>query len=151
MYIKIILKYVLSGFLLVAGLGVVAGMSVLILSKNQEHARQGFAALLVLLGVVPFITGWWLLRKTSKQSREFQERRLQVRIMELALQKRGMLTVPEVAMKLRISIDEAEQRLVYLQNKGVFELQLTDNGIIVFQLLNYNTLEDKQKAHQLFF
>ena len=62
-------------------------------------------------------------------------------VISLAVKQRGKLSAAALCMKANIPIDEADKRLKDLQENGVFEIQVDDNGAILYVLNDMNLLD----------
>ncbi|MFT6960664.1 MAG: putative HTH transcriptional regulator [Flammeovirgaceae bacterium] len=62
-------------------------------------------------------------------------------IISLAVKKKGRLSAASLCMETKISVDEADKKLKDLQEKGVFEIQVNENGTIVYALNDLDLLE----------
>ena len=107
-----------------------------------------FAALLISIGVVEFemaaiavgsvvgaagtVTIWWGL-KARQARRQALMTRLQRRVLLLATEKEGMLTVTEVAASLNLSLSAAEGVLDGMDDGLRVRSDVTDEGIIVYE------------------
>jgi hypothetical protein len=147
--ISVYIKYTLSAFLISIGAAVTAGTSSLLLWDSGASARFGFTVSLVLLGIAPLVTGIVMLAQARKEGRRVRDNKLQAQLMRLAAQKSGKLTLGEVAMYLQIPIEEAEKKLAFMQSKGIFDLQLTERGAMVYRLIDYASPEEKYRARQV--
>ena len=107
-----------------------------------------FAALMVSVGVVQFemaaiavgsvigaagtATIWWGL-KARQDRRQALMTRLQRRVLLLATEKGGTLTVTEVAASLDLSLSAAEGVLDGMDDGLRVRSDITDQGIIVYE------------------
>jgi hypothetical protein len=107
-----------------------------------------FAALMVSVGVVQFemaaiavgsvigaagtATIWWGL-KARQDRRQALMTRLQGRVLLLATEKGGTLTVTEVAASLDLSLSAAEGVLDGMDDGLRVRSEVTDQGIIVYE------------------
>jgi hypothetical protein len=107
-----------------------------------------FAALMVSVGVVQFemaaiavgsvigaagtATIWWGL-KARQDRRQALMTRLQRRVLLLATEKGGTLTVTEVAASLDLSLSAAEGVLDGMDDGLRVRSEITDQGIIVYE------------------
>lgn len=62
-------------------------------------------------------------------------------VIKLAANAGGKLTAAYLCMKSGVSIDRAKDLLEDLQTKGVFDIQVTDNGAIVYELIDLDLLK----------
>jgi hypothetical protein len=61
-------------------------------------------------------------------------------VIKLAVETKGKLTATLLCLKAGISIDEAQATLERLQLKGVFDLQVTENGSMLYVLNDIDLL-----------
>lgn len=61
-------------------------------------------------------------------------------IIDVAVASQGKVTPTTLCAKLDISIDEATARLEELHNKGIFELENTESGHLVYKLVDLDLL-----------
>ncbi len=96
---------------------------------------------LMLMGILPLYYGVKMYRKYSIPAYSLENQTLR-----LATQNEGRLTVPEVAMKLNISIEKARSLLEKMQLNNVFSIEITEQGAIVYRMNNYASNIDKSSA-----
>lgn len=63
-------------------------------------------------------------------------------IIALAVKFKGKISAAGLCMKSGMSIEDADQRLKFLQEKGVFDIVVSDNGTIQYVLNDLNLLEE---------
>lgn len=63
-------------------------------------------------------------------------------IIALAVKSKGKLSAAALCMKSDMAIEEAEKRLEFLQEKGVFDIVVNENGTILYHLNDLNLLEE---------
>lgn len=95
----------------------------------------------IIVAVVPVIVLLVLYTK-KRAARELQES-TEKRIMQLAMQKGGKLTVPEVVVDSNMDIEAAQQGLEALARKGMAGVEVTDSGVIVYVFSTIQHLDDK--------
>ncbi|UZR95357.1 hypothetical protein [Chondrinema litorale] len=62
-------------------------------------------------------------------------------VIKLAAKSNGRLTTASLSMKSGISVDKSQEILNNLQDKGIFDIQVTNNGAIVYQLIDTDLIE----------
>ena len=62
-------------------------------------------------------------------------------IIALAVKSKGKISAAGLCMKSSISIDEAEERLKFLQEKGVFDIEVSDHGTVLYTIIDQSLLE----------
>lgn len=63
-------------------------------------------------------------------------------VIHTALKAKGRITPGVLCLKADISIDEAKKKLQELQHKGVFDIEATANGALVYVLNDLETFEE---------
>lgn len=66
-------------------------------------------------------------------------------VIKLAAASGGKITSALLCVETDISIDEAKNMLDNLQEKGVFEVQVTENGALVYELIDMDLLKNYKK------
>ncbi|MEM1135821.1 MAG: hypothetical protein AAGI07_08265, partial [Bacteroidota bacterium] len=62
-------------------------------------------------------------------------------VIKLAASSKGKLTAASLCMKSGVSVDKAKETLNSLQDKGVFDIHVTDNGVIVYLLVDTDLIQ----------
>ncbi|MGQ0561731.1 MAG: hypothetical protein ACT443_07655 [Gemmatimonadota bacterium] len=75
-----------------------------------------------------------------------RRRTLGAEVLKLAAAHGGKLTIVEVAGALAITTDEAKAVLADLAREGMADFQVTDSGVLVYDLQDIRRLGDKSKA-----
>lgn len=84
------------------------------------------------------------LKNNSKKSSSHNQKNNDINdseVIKLAAKSNGKLTTAALSMKAGISVDKAQELLNKLQDKGVFEINVTDNGAIIYQLIDTDLIE----------
>jgi hypothetical protein len=68
------------------------------------------------------------------------------RILNLAMTRRGRVTVPEVAATCGLSLEESKVQLDRLALKGAADLQATDDGVLVYVFSGFLSTTEKERA-----
>ena len=63
-------------------------------------------------------------------------------IIAQAVKSKGQLSAAKLCMRFSISIEEAEKRLRFLQEKGVFYMDVNESGTILYILSDLSLLEE---------
>jgi len=128
------------GFLFLA-----IGIATLFDEKLPETSTM---IMMFVLGIFLLISGIILYRKSSQNLKQINSRQLENEIIKVAnsLQYKGKITVTDVVIATGKSLETIKQELEKLHIKGVFDINLTDNGAIVYQLRGYATSTDKHHA-----
>ena len=103
----------------------------LIKKFEYEHVQDLFSVgvTLVILGALL----WFLSRKLDAAAQLVRYRRQQNRIVRLAQERGGRLTVTEGAVGTGLTVEEAEGILQRLAEGGYVEIEVTDSGMMVYR------------------
>ena len=88
------------------------------------------------IGVTQVIFGsllWILAKKLDVAAHLVRYRRQQSRVVRLARQRGGRLTVTETAADTGLTVEEASEILKRLADGGFVEVEITDSGLIVYR------------------
>lgn len=88
------------------------------------------------IGVTQVIFGsllWILAKKLDAAAHLVRYRRQQSRVVRLARQRGGRLTVTETAADTGLTVEEASEILKRLADGGFVEVEITDSGLIVYR------------------
>ena len=114
------------------GLGfMLYGLFQILSDGNSHHQFQAFA-----IGVTQVIFGgllWILSKKLDAAAHLVRYRRQQNRIVRLAQQRGGRLTVTEAAAETGLTVEEAGEILKRMAEGGFVEVEITDSGMIVYR------------------
>jgi hypothetical protein len=115
--------------LLPTGLGLVLlGVSTRIENRQwQEPLSIGVG--LVAVGAIT----WYLSRRLHEGARQVRSRIDENRILRLARQRGGRLTVMEAATETGLTAVEAESILRGLAEGGFIEIEVTDAGVMIYR------------------
>lgn len=67
-------------------------------------------------------------------------------VLAIAAQGAGRVTVPEVAAKSRLTIEEATETLLALSKRAMAEAIVTEEGVVVYQIRGLLSVEQKANA-----
>lgn len=87
-----------------------------------------------LFGLLPLSLSIWLIRRILKDAQESKLREVERNIIATAIQCGGKITLVELTLKFGISIEEAQKELDLLTRKDIFELEISEEGQIVYHL-----------------
>jgi hypothetical protein len=88
------------------------------------------------IGVAIVVMGallWVLSRKLDEAASLVRYRRQQNRLLRLAQQRQGRLSVTEAATDSGLTVEEAEKIMKDLADRGYVELEVTDSGMMVYR------------------
>jgi predicted transcriptional regulator len=101
----------------------------------------------ILVAMVPVIVLSVMYAK--KRARLELQESMEKRIMQLAMQKGGKLTVPEVVVDSNLDIEAAQQTLDELARKGMAGVEVTDSGVIVYVFSSIQHLGEKASSKDI--
>jgi hypothetical protein len=99
--------------------------------------EKGLAQVLGLVffaGLLPILAGSWFIYTAMKSSKQRKYADSEKKILKLAMQSNGRVTVAQVTTFTNLSITDADNKLKELQEKGIFILKISEEGEIIYQL-----------------
>lgn len=114
----------------------------------QDEIRTGLTVAL-LFGVFPLIIGGWFLSWAFREARQNDENKLEKIVIALAVMQGGKITPTEVALQSDCSIEEAEVEMDALYARGLFDLQLTEEGVTVYRYKAMLNIGGKDNAQDI--
>jgi multisubunit Na+/H+ antiporter MnhG subunit len=131
-------KTVTGGILMFFGLFMLAGF---LLSKKPTNFLAD-SILLLLFALAPVACGVLLIRSNyatkKKKERETRVRALAERekeVLNLARQRNGMVTVPDIVAETSMNTDEADELMRELVLKRCADMKLTEQGTVIYEFL----------------
>jgi len=144
-----ILKKVFAVLMIIFGMMIVGGV---IINQDDPHKKSSLASDIVLgvmFGVVPLVLGIYLFRKTSRKLEVSTDNKNQVALLQYAKAHQNKITIAEAALCLSSSVSEAKKLLDELQLKSIFEIELTEEGTLVYVLNATLGGTDKSRSERL--
>lgn len=89
---------------------------------------------------------WWAGRRVKRSGDKKAHAKNQHRILRLARDKGGSLTVTEAAMDTRITVEKTEEILRELTISGHAEMRISDSGLVVYHFLEIEHWDEKNRA-----
>jgi len=86
----------------------------------------------VVMGALPMYIGWKGREKIKEKSNQVNIRKLEATLLNLAELNKGVLTRSTVAMRLKISVDEAQEILQYAISKNIAVVNFDDEGNVTY-------------------
>ncbi|SFF31141.1 hypothetical protein [Thermoflexibacter ruber] len=125
-----------SLWLLLSIIGIIAGLifSILGLSIILKGDTKTGSIVGSLFGLLPLSLSIWLITRILKDAQESKLRAIERNIIGIAIQHGGKTTPLEVTLKLALSIEEAQKELDLLTSKDIFELEVSEEGRLVYRL-----------------
>ena len=89
---------------------------------------------------------WWAGRRVKRSGDKKAHAKNQHRILRLARDKGGSLTVTEAAMDTRITVEKTEEILRELTISGHAEMRISDSGLVVYHFPEIERWDEKYRA-----
>ena len=89
---------------------------------------------------------WWAGRRVKRSGDKKAHAKNQHRILRLAREKGGSLTVTEAAMDTRITVEKTEEILRELTISGHAEMRISDSGLVVYHFPEIEHWDEKKRA-----
>ncbi|GAB4197410.1 MAG: hypothetical protein OHK0057_24170 [Thermoflexibacter sp.] len=123
-------------WLLLSIIGIVAGLifSILGLSIILKGETKIGSIVGSLFGLLPLSLSIWLITRILKDTQESKLRAIERNIIGIAIQHGGKTTPLELTLKLALSMEEAQKELDLLTGKDIFELEVSEEGRVVYRL-----------------
>ncbi len=123
----------------------------LVLIALVEYTPSGNSTMLEKLsgGLVLIIISqiiWWAGRRVKRSGDEKAHAKNQHRILRLAREKGGSLTVIEAATDTRITVEKTEEILRELTISGHAEMRISDSGMVVYHFPEIERWDEKYRA-----
>jgi hypothetical protein len=111
----------------------------LFFTENDKKNDVGNGLMvLFIFGLFPAILGYFFLNRQNKRQKEQRSTHIEVNLVRLANQKKGRLLVTDVVASLGVTTDSARQMLDELNLKGVFDIEVTSEGVIEYRLHGFS-------------
>ena len=107
--------------------------------SNHYIAFSLFVFVPAATGIISFILRIFKKKKLNEQELEHE-------IVKMAHRNAGRITIPELSIDLRLPILTVQDKMRVLSENGIFEPKLTDSGAIVYQLSNYSSNLETNRA-----
>lgn len=138
-----------GGYLALA-VGMFMSVGVL-LNLGGPHGAGALALSFVLFGVGPVAAGVWLIKGPKERAPALlaANRAWDSELLRLAARSDDTLSVAEVVRHADLDAIQAERRLDELARRGLCELRVTEDGVVVYRFTRTPTAKDKQGAQGL--
>ena len=135
--------YGMKAFGFMMGLGGLITASVGGAEKDLQTVSVGLS-LLIFSQIM-----WWGANRFRKSADDQAYARDQHRILRLARDRDGSLTVLQVATDIRITVEKAEEILRELAARGHAEMRISESGLIVYHFPEIERWEERQWAKRV--
>lgn len=138
-----------GGFLAVA-VGIFMGVGVL-LNLGGPHGAAALLLSFLLFSAAPLGAGVWLLRTggVSRRALQSANQAWQSELLRLAARRDGSLSVAEVVAHADLDAAQAEQCLDDMCKRGLCELRVTEEGVVVYRFAPTPSAEHKHRAEDV--
>lgn len=143
---RYLMAYGMKGVGLMQGLG---GMFVIAIALAEQGFRGSEPLSIGLSLLVCSQVLWWGGNRVKKSADKRAYARDQYRILRLAREKDGSLTVLEVATEIRMTVEKAEEILRELAARGHAEMRIADSGMIVYHFPEIERWEERHWAKRV--
>lgn len=128
MNISEIIKFLVGAALLGFGLLLLLGITI-----NIGKDSLGASVVGIIMSLVSAGGGVMLMRNTQLASKKRKLQDVENMVLRIATANQGILTVPLLAMHANIPIKDAEKMLNTMQEQGLAQIQVDDNGTIFYE------------------
>ena len=121
------------------------------LAEHRPWANGTTSAMLepVSIGLVLMVMAqftYWAGRRIKRSADEKARAKNQLRILRLAREKGGSLTVIEAATESKITVEKTEELLRELVLSGHAEMRISESGLVVYHFLEIERWDEKHWA-----
>ncbi len=141
---RYLLGYSLKGLAALQIFGGVLTVAIIFSVEDNPWHNEGFSIGLVLIATAQLI--WWAGRLVHRSADRKRYAQLQHRLLRLARQKGGSLTVLEAATDCRMTVEKAEEILRELAARGHAEVRVSESGLIVYKFPEIERSHEKDWA-----
>ena len=149
-----VMRYLFAyGFIGMAALQGFGGLMLVLysLAEHRPWANGTTSAMLepVSIGLVLMVMAqftYWAGRRIKRSADEKARAKNQLRILRLAREKGGSLTVIEAATESKITVEKTEELLRELVLSGHAEMRISESGLVVYRFLEIERWNEKHWA-----
>ena len=149
-----VMRYLFAyGFIGMAALQGFGGLMLVLysLAEYRPWANGTTSAMLepVSIGLVLMVMAqftYWAGRRIKRSADEKAHAKNQLRILRLAREKGGSLTVIEAATESKITVEKTEELLRELVLSGHAEMRISESGLVVYRFLEIERWDEKHWA-----
>jgi hypothetical protein len=140
----------------IALIGIAGFMLLGFVASDQTPSATVTALTLAITVALPAATGGYLLRQHFRKSTTLSKKQDQLRretweaeILRLAEDHGGKLTVVEATRALAIGSEEVAKTLEGMALRGLAEIEVTDQGLLVYSFPDLPRLAGKRSARKI--
>lgn len=101
--------------------------------ENGKMPEAVDYAILIIFGLIPVGSGIWRLMILNQTTAQLHEHNMDTKIILLA-KKQGKITTLDLVTEFHFTVDNAKKELEDLYAKGVFTVEVGEDGGIYYQL-----------------
>jgi predicted transcriptional regulator len=101
---------------------------------GEKGFTSNIAFNFILLGLVPIGLGVWLLMRAKNTKEQLNDQVLTNKILKIAQENNGILTPLTLITALNLSVEDAKERLEDLYSKGIFKIEVNEEGGVYYEL-----------------
>jgi hypothetical protein len=109
----------------------------------------GMIAATLLFGMLPTVSGYLICRRMKHRARHRTREEMEHKIMKLARECEGRVTVGDVQMITELNFLEAQKLLEEYTINGITEMEITESGVKVYRFYDLISNEEKRSARGL--
>jgi hypothetical protein len=102
-----------------------------------EKGNNDAALFSATLCAISTALGIYLVRSSRKREQNILTRSLQTKILNIAANQGGLISPVDIARRSNMTVSEAREHLNALQIEGVFDFEITDQGGMLYRLIDY--------------
>lgn len=138
-----------------AALFLVAGFMLLGFSLSEQKNSVGVTIFSLLLTVAfPIMVGIGLLRGTpganSARLQQLREQTIDSEILRLAIERKGRLTVVEIASALGLADGDINKSIDGMMRREIADVEVTDDGVLVYTFHDAQHMPSAESKKRLF-
>lgn len=101
--------------------------------QDGDTTNKAYWFILIVLGLTPIGIGLWRLIILDKTNNQLNEQNIDTKIILLA-KKQGKVTTLDLVTEFHFTVDDAKKELEDLYTKGIFTVEVGQDGGIYYQL-----------------
>lgn len=125
-------RYIIGIFCVTLGVFLTFGGFVQYTEGKEKLAHA--LGMIFFMGFLPIAAGSWSIYTAMRSSKQRKYADSEKKILKLAMQSNGRVTVAQVTTFANLSIGDADNKLKELQEKGIFILKISEEGEIIYVL-----------------
>jgi predicted transcriptional regulator len=107
--------------------------------KDNDNNISIWIGLITFFGLIPIGLGYFLKNKAEIEFQSYQEKYIELELLNIAKEKQGILKLSDIVLALSTSYDEAKQLMQDLISKGMFKMEVDEEGNIYYVFPDFVT------------